>query len=78
MNKQRRKDIDAIIEKLEEIKSEIEGVYDEESEYRDNMPENMQGGEKYDAADAACDELDTAMSSIDDIISNLENARDGQ
>ncbi len=78
MNKQRRKTIDGIIEALEAIKSDIEVVYDEEAEYRDNIPENMQDGEKYEQADAACDELDTAMSSIDDIIENLYTARDGQ
>ena len=77
MNKQRRKDIDAIVEQFEEIKNAIQCVYDEEEEYRDNIPENMQSSERYETADAACSALDDALNNIDEAIDNLTSARDG-
>lgn len=64
MNKQRRKTIYEINTRLEALQGEMESllddiqaVIDEETEYRDNIPENMQGGERYEMADSACDSL---------------------
>lgn len=102
MNKARRKRIDKILKDLEklqtaiealpdsdDIKSAIEEVADEEREYFDNMHENLQGGDKGQAAEQAADNLDEAKSAIEEIdlpdlaekvseaIANLETARDG-
>lgn len=88
MNKTRRKTIYGINVRLEALQGELESliddvetVRDEETEYRDNIPENMQGSERYDAADTACAELETALDTLerikDDIseaVSSLENA----
>lgn len=54
MNKQRRKSLNKLIEKLEEVKSDLESLKDEEEEYRDNMPENLQGSERYEKAEDNC------------------------
>ena len=89
MNKVRRKRIDEIKYRLAELQEEMESlmddidsVYEEESEYRDNMPENLQGSERYEVADAACDNLESAKDSleelkdqIDDVVSALEEAQ---
>lgn len=75
MNKQRRKEIDAIIERLETLKGDIESVYDDEEMYRDGIPESMT--EKYEVADNACTALDDAMSAVDDAIEQLTTARNG-
>ena len=77
MNKQRRKDIDAIIERLESIREEIITVRDEEQDYLDNIPKNLQNSERYEIADNAVRELDDAEASLDDIIEHLTSARDG-
>ena len=42
MNKIRRKNLQAIIDQLEELKGSLEDLQAEEEEYRDNIPENMQ------------------------------------
>jgi len=65
MNKARRKALDEVISKIEEAKELLENLQAEEEEYRDNMPENLQGSERYEAADAAVDALDEAISSIE-------------
>ena len=74
MNKPRRKNLQGIIDQLEELKSSIEDLMSEEEEYRDNMPENMQGGERYEAAEMACDNLSDAVSNLEDAISSIEAA----
>ena len=47
MNKIRRKNLQAIIDQLEELKCSLEDLQAEE-EYRDNIPENMQESERYE------------------------------
>ena len=74
MNKPRRKNLQGIIDQLDELKSSLEDLMSEEEEYRDNMPENMQGGERYEAAEMACDNLSDAVSNLEDAISSIEAA----
>ena len=74
MNKPRRKAIDAINEKLESLKEDLENLLAEEEEYRDNMPENLQGSERYETADTACDNLHSAIDSMDEALEYLSEA----
>ena len=53
MNKVRRKALADLVEQFEVLKEELESLMEEEEEYRDNMPENLQGSELYEKADAA-------------------------
>lgn len=55
MNKVRRKTIQEIITKIQELQGEmesvleeIESIKDEEAEYLENIPENMQSSERYE------------------------------
>ena len=73
MNKIRRKNLQAIIDQLEELKGSLEDLQTEE-EYRDNIPENMQESERYEKADEACDNLSSAVDSLEDAISSIEAA----
>lgn len=66
MNKIRRKNLQAIIDQLEELKGSLEDLQAEEEEYRDNMPENLQGSERYERADTACDGLEEAVSGLEE------------
>ena len=73
MNAQRRKAIDAITDKLLELKEELESLRDEEC--YDNLPERLQYSERGEAMeenvsdmDEACDELDTVISNLADVI----------
>lgn len=52
---------------VENAKSEAENLRDELQEWRDNMPENMQSGQK-------ADELDSAISSLEEFINACETA----
>ena len=50
-----------VIEKLNDILEDIDSILWDEENYRDNIPENMYGGYKYEAADEACDNLSYAI-----------------
>lgn len=88
MNAARRKEIGKAIgllqtlsATLDEVKSLVEGLASEEREYYDNMHENLQGGDKGQAADNAATQLEEIQSSleeldIDDLVGKLEEARD--
>lgn len=76
MNKHRRKELDEIITELENLKGRIESASDEEREYYDNMPENLQDSEKGQAADMAADALMTAIDTCDEVISSIEEAKE--
>lgn len=74
MNKIRRKNLEEIASRIAELKEELEVLQSEEEDYRDNMPENLQGSERYERADAACDSLSEAVDYLDSAISNIEEA----
>ena len=76
MNKARRKALDEVISKIEEAKELLENLQAEEEEYRDNMPENLQGSERYKAADAAVDNMSSAVDALDEAISSIESAQE--
>lgn len=66
MNKARRKELEELYDIIYEAKDRLEMLHDEEEEYRDNIPENLQGSERYVRAEKAADALDSAMSSLED------------
>lgn len=86
MNNNRRKRITDIVEKinelrqlLEDVSSEVEEVRDEEQEYLDNIPENLQGSERHGVAETAVENLENAYSLLeqfdcDELIGYLEEA----
>ena len=76
MNKALRKALDDVISKIEEAKELLENLQAEEEEYRDNMPENLQGSERYEAADAAVDNMSSAVDALDEAISSIESAQE--
>lgn len=71
MNASRRKSIQEIIDHLEEIKSTIETLKDEEQEAYDNLPENLQDSERGETMEAAAESLDNVYNSIDEALESL-------
>lgn len=74
MNKARRKELNRAVELLEEAQSIIESCRDEEQEYMDNMPENLQESEKYYAAEEAVDNMNEVYDVIGEAIDSVESA----
>lgn len=75
MNNKRRKEIAKCIEMLNKKSPEIESILEdlndilfEEDEYRDNIPENLQGGARYEDSEEASDLLNEAISYLNDAL----------
>ena len=76
MNKTRRKELEELYDTIYEAKDRLEMLHDEEEEYRDNIPENLQGSERYERAEEAVDALDSAMSSLEEALNYIETAKE--
>ena len=74
MNGNRRKALADVADMLEEAKSKLEDILGEEEEYRDNMPENMQYGERWEKADEACDNMGEAIDELENAIASIGDA----
>ena len=80
MNAPRRKKLQAIIEAIEELKSQLEDqqtdleeLKDEEMEYFENIPENLQSSERYERAETSSSALEEAYDTLYNLISSLED-----
>lgn len=75
MNKQRRKDIAKegedlakVISMVEDLIPNLENLRDEEQEYLDAMPENMQDGDKGEVAREAVSKLEEAIEALQEMV----------
>lgn len=73
MNNERRKVINNMIAKLEEVKSELESCADWEQEAYDNLPEGIQESERGDRMQENVDCLYDVTESISDLIDQLDD-----
>lgn len=89
MNKRRRAEIAAVILAILSIKQkvgtddlsdsidsaagDVRSIRDDELESLNNMPENLEGSQRYDAMEAAVDNLEDAMDALDDALRCIED-----
>lgn len=74
MNADRRKALRKIYAAIEEAKSDLETVHDEEHEAFLNIPENLEGSERYEAAENAVDNLEGAFSGLEEVLEYIDEA----
>ncbi|MCI7733373.1 MAG: hypothetical protein MSK39_01095 [Dysosmobacter sp.] len=77
MNKIRRKALQEIYDKLSDLREELEAIKDEEDESRENMPENLQGSERYEQSETASGNIDEAMEYLSSACDSIESAMEG-
>ena len=77
MNKIRRKALQEIYDKLSDLREELETIKDEEDESRGNMPENLQGSERYEQSETASGNIDEAMEYLSSACDSIESAMEG-
>lgn len=71
MNNLRRKRIAKLVDVLSNVKEAFESIAEDEEEYIDNIPENLQNSSRYEQAEEALDSLNYVVSSLDDAIETL-------
>lgn len=64
MNRCRKERIKKICEELRHCLIELNDIRDEEAEYHDNIPDNLQGSERAETSEEAIESLDNAFESI--------------
>lgn len=74
MNKIRRKTLQELYDIITDAKDNLDEVRDEEDDYKENIPENLQGSERYEIAEAAVDALNSAISSLEEALDSIEEA----
>lgn len=73
MNKERRKAIEKLVGRLNELRNDIESIQQEEQDAFDNMSESFQEGERGEAMQEGLDQLESAVNGVDESIEALEN-----
>ncbi|MBM6866392.1 hypothetical protein H6A66_14625 [Bacteroides caecigallinarum] len=72
MNRERRKRIMQLSEKLSEVRTSLESICEEEEDAFDNMPESLQESERGEQMQEYIETMEEAISNIEEIESNLE------
>lgn len=72
MNKERRKRIMQLSEKLSEVRTSLESILNEEEDAFDNMPESLQETERGERMQEYIEIMKEAISNIEEIEGNLE------
>lgn len=84
MNNARRKRIKQMLNivadiahRCDTLSSLVQDILDEESESLSNMPENLEGSDRWQSISDAVDNLEDACDSIDDLIASLSSVESG-
>lgn len=71
MNKQRKTEIKKIALRLQGINKDLQKILDDEQDYYDNIPENLQSSSRADDSEEAIDQLTEAVEEIEEIVGTL-------
>lgn len=77
MNAKQRKSIEKFVEKIDEVKTDLEYMQEEEQEKLDNMPEGLQESERGEAMQEAIENLEAAVGSLEEAIDYLNEIVEG-
>lgn len=72
MNKIRRSKLNQILNRIEDLKSELETLENEEQEYADNMPENLQDSEKHENSILDVEAMQEAQCSLEEAREHID------
>ena len=74
MNNKRRTKLKEVICMLEKIENIVSDVLDAEQDCLDNIPENLQSGDRYECIEEAINNLEDATRQIGEIKDSIEEA----
>jgi hypothetical protein len=77
MNKTQRKQLAKIVDAFKENRDELNGFLGDEQDKMANMPDNLQGSERYSKMEEDCCGLEDALMSLDEVIDQLEALSNG-
>lgn len=74
MNNNRRKTIQGIRDSIIDLQTKLEEVQSEEQDAYDNLPESLQNSEKGQVMYDALDNIESAISSLNEAMEYLDNS----
>ena len=74
MNNARRLKLKEVVSMLEKIENIVSDVLDAEQDCLDNIPENLQSGDRYECIEAAITNLEYATKQIEELKDSIEEA----
>lgn len=74
MNNARREKLRGAVAKLSDVHSIVYAVCDTEQDSMDNMPENLQGTERFERMEDAVDHLNEALEKLDEAKDHIQAA----
>lgn len=72
MNKIRRKSLRNLVEQFEVLQNTLDELREEEQDCLDNIPDNLQGSDRYQNLESSVGYLEDALSSLEDVISAIQ------
>lgn len=76
MNKERRKRLDYVIDKLEELQQEVAAIGEEEREAYDNLPDSLNDTDKANQMYENADDLDLLDGDFESLLDSIRDIRD--
>lgn len=73
MNKQRRRKLEDVLDRLQGCMTDLEYIKEEEQEAYDNLPESLQYSEKGEQMQENVDDIDYVISDLDSVNNSLED-----
>lgn len=74
MNNERRKLLEKLIRPIEDIKSQVETILEEDQAAYDNIPENLQNSQNGEKAQNAISAIENAVQSLEESIENINES----
>lgn len=72
MNKIRRSKISEVIKQIATVRDVLEDIINEEQDCYDNIPENLQGGERAEMSEEVISTMEEAFENLNEAIDELE------
>lgn len=72
MNKTRRQEISNVATRIGMVKDTLQDILNDEQDYFDNMPENLQGSTRGMDSEEAIDVMEQVIEALEEAIENLD------
>jgi flagellar biosynthesis chaperone FliJ len=72
MNNDRRQQLRDLADRINDVKEDLENIMQEEKEYRDEMPENLQSGQRYEESEEWSGQMEAVLESLENAVNDIE------
>ncbi|MBO0424501.1 MULTISPECIES: hypothetical protein [Enterococcus] len=74
MNRLRRARLQGVSDSISELIGTLQDIRDNEENYKENVPDNLYGSERYEKSEEAIDQISDAIDSLEEATESIEEA----